>query len=142
LILGAAALISLFWYIWEYDTWRRDVYILTSTKIIDVESSAFRLRGEKVREGSFDSIQNITYDLPNILYRLINLGNVIIQTAGTGGNFTFKQVFNPSAVQEEIFRRWDVYQQLKREKQRDETTRQVVAVLGEYHEMTNPIKPQ
>lgn len=142
LILGTAVLISLFWYIWEYDSWRRDVYILTSTKIIDVESSAFRLRGEKVREGSFDSIQNITYDLPNIFYRLINLGSVTIQTAGTGGNFTFKQVFNPSAVQEEIFRRWDVYQQRKREKQRDETTRQVVTVLGEYHEMTNPIKPQ
>lgn len=141
-LFGLAILGSLFWYLWEYDTWRRDVYILTNVKIIDIESTAFRLRGEKVREGSFDSIQSITYDLPNIFYRLINLGDVVIRTAGTGGNFTFKQVFNPSSVQEEIFRRWDTYQRQKREKQRDDTTRQVVSVLGEYHEMTNPIEPQ
>jgi membrane protein YdbS with pleckstrin-like domain len=141
-VFGLAVLGSFFWYIWEYDTWRRDVYILTDTKIIDIESTAFRLRGEKVREGSFDSIQNITYDLPNIFYRLINLGNVVIQTAGTGGHFTFKQVFNPSSVQEEIFRRWDAYQRQKREKQRDDATRQMVSVLGEYHEMTNPSEPQ
>jgi hypothetical protein len=67
---------------------------------------------------------------------------VVIRTAGTGGNFTFKQVFNPSSVQEEIFRRWDAYQRQKREKQRDDTTRQVVSVLGEYHEMTNPVEPK
>ncbi len=136
-VLGVIALGSLFWYVWEYDTWRRDVYILTNSKIIDIESSAFRLWREKVNEGSFDSIQNITYNLPNILYRLLNLGDVVIQTAGTSGNFTFRQVFNPSAVQEEIFRRWDAYQQRKYEKSRDDTTRQVVTVLGEYHEMTN-----
>ncbi|MBI1878080.1 MAG: cyclic nucleotide-binding domain-containing protein [Chloroflexi bacterium] len=142
-LLGLAVLGSLFWYTWEYDSWRRDVYILTSNKIVDKEGTAFRLFGEKVREGNFDSIQSITYDLPNIFYRLINLGDVIIQTAGTGGNFTFKQVFNPSSVQEEIFRRWDAYQKQKREKQRDETTRQVVTVLGEYHDtIVNPIKPQ
>jgi hypothetical protein len=135
-IFGLALAASLFWYVWEYDTWRRDVYILTGSKIIDIESSAFRLQGEKVREGNFDAIQNITYDLPNLIWRLFNLGDVTIQTAGTFGSFSFKQVFKPSAVQEEIFRRWDTYQQLKREKQRDETTRQVVTVLGEYHEMT------
>ncbi|MCL4303393.1 MAG: cyclic nucleotide-binding domain-containing protein [Anaerolineae bacterium] len=141
-IFGLAILGSFFWYLWEYDTWRRDVYILTNVKIIDIESTAFRLRGEKVREGSFDSIQSITYDMPNIFYRLINLGDVVIRTAGTGGHFTFKQVFNPSLVQEETFRRWDAYQRQMREKQRDDTTRQVVSVLGEYHEMTHPIEPQ
>lgn len=141
-LLGLAVLGSFFWYLWEYDTWRRDVYILTNVKIVDIESTAFRLRGEKVREGSFDSVQSITYDLPNIFFRLINLGDVVIRTAGTGGNFTFKQVFNPSSVQDEIFRRWDTYQRQKREKQRDDTTRQVVSVLGEYHEMMNPVEPQ
>jgi hypothetical protein len=141
-ILGLAVLGSMFWYIWEYDSWRRDVYILTSNKIIDVEGTPFRLFGEKVREGSFDSIQNITYNLPNIFFRLINLGSVIIQTAGTGGIFTFKHVFKPSSVKEEIIIRWDAYQRQRRAKQRDDTTRQVVTVLGEYHEMTHPTEPQ
>ena len=67
-LLAVGALLgSIFWYLWEYDDWRRDVYVVTNTKIIDVESSSFRLKGETLREGSFDSIQNITYKIPNWL---------------------------------------------------------------------------
>jgi hypothetical protein len=70
------------------------------------------------------------------------LGDVIIETAGVGKTFTFIQVLNPSGVQAEIFRRWDGFQQAKREKQRDDTTKQILTVLGEYHDLTNPIKPK
>jgi hypothetical protein len=142
LITVLALLASIFWYFWEYDDWRRDVYIVTNTKIIDVESSSFRLRGEQLREGSFDSIQNITYKIPNFFYKLLNLGDVIIETAGAGKTYTFQQVLNPSGVQAEIFSRWDTFQQRKRERQRDDTTKQVLTVLGEYHDLVNPIKPQ
>lgn len=139
--VGALAT-SIFWYLWEYDDWRRDVYIVTNTKIIDVESSSFRLKGETLREGSFDSIQNITYKIPNFFYKLLNLGDVIIETAGVGKTFTFNQVLDPSGVQAEIFSRWDAYQQAKRNRQRDDTTKQILTVLGEYHDLTNPVKPQ
>jgi membrane protein YdbS with pleckstrin-like domain len=130
--LGLAFLGSLFWYFWEYDDWWRDTYIVTSTKIIDVTSTPFRLHGEQQREGSFDSIQNITYNIPDFFSKILNLGDVIIETAGTGRTFTFEKVLGPSAVQEEIFRRWDAFQQRRRELVRDATTRQVVSVLGEY----------
>jgi CRP-like cAMP-binding protein len=142
LVLGLAVLGSLFWYLWEYDDWRRDVYIVTNTKIIDVESSAFRLQGEQLREGPFDSIQNITYTIPNFFYKLLNLGDVIIETAGAGKTFTFDGVLNPSSIQAEIFRRWDNYQQDKRNKQRAETHKQIMTVLGEYHDLTHPLNPQ
>jgi CRP-like cAMP-binding protein len=49
-MLILAVLGSLFWYLWEYDDWRRDAYIVTNTKIIDVESSSFRLKGEQMRD--------------------------------------------------------------------------------------------
>jgi hypothetical protein len=142
LVLGLAVLGSLFWYLWEYDDWRRDVYIVTNTKIIDVESSSFRFQGEKLIEGPFDSIQNITYTIPNFFYKLLNLGDVIIETAGAGKTFTFDGVLNPSSVQAEIFRRWDNYQQDKRNKQRAETNKQIMTVLGEYHDLTHPLNPQ
>ncbi len=142
-LLAIAALAgSIFWYLWEYDDWRRDVYIVTNTKIIDVESSSFRLRGETLREGSFDSIQNITYKIPNFFFKMLNLGDVVIETAGAGKTFTFNRVLNPSRVQTEIFSRWDIYQQRKRDRQRDDTTKQILTVLGEYHDLTNPVKPQ
>lgn len=140
--LGLAFLASVFWYFWEYDDWWRDTYIVTGSRIIDVESSSFRLRGETFREGTFDSIQNITYNIPNFFSKLLNLGDVTIETAGTGRTFTFSKVFKPSEVQDEVFKRWDVFQQRRRELVRDTTARQVVNVLGEYHDMTTPVNQE
>lgn len=139
LIIGVLATFT--WYLFRYDGWRRDVYKVSDTKIVDVQSSAFRLRGEHVREGSFDSIQSITYNIPNFFYKLINLGDVVIETASKEGNFTFTKVFNPSSVQEEIFRRWDVFQQKRRELSRDNTNKQIIEVVGEYNEIINPPAP-
>ncbi|GAB4427305.1 MAG: hypothetical protein Kow0031_07290 [Anaerolineae bacterium] len=130
---GLALFLSWFWYTHRYDAWRRDVYILTDTKIIDVESSAFRLRGEHVREGSFDSIQNITYNIPSWWEQLINLGDVTIKTAAIG-DFSFKRVFNPSSVQETIFYRWDRFQDQKQQRVQEATNSQVIEIVGLYDE--------
>jgi hypothetical protein len=134
-ILGVAWVASIVWYFWQYDGWWRDTYIVTGMRIVDVDSSPFRLQGESLREGTFDSIQNITYNIPNFFYKLLNLGDVVIETAGAGRTFTFNKVFKPSQVQDEIFKRWDVFQQRRREMTRDTTNKQVVNVLGEYHDM-------
>lgn len=133
-IFGLGALISLGWYLWQYDGWWRDVYIVTESRIIDVLSSPFKIRGEQQREGDFDSIQNIYFKIPNFFSTAVNIGDVIIETAaGATKNFTFTQVYHPSAVQEEIFERWEAFQRKKIEKQRDQTNKQIVDALGEYH---------
>ncbi len=124
-----------FWYTYRYDAWRRDIYILTDTKIIDVGSSAFKLRGEQVREGSFDSIQSITYNIPSWWEQLINLGDVVIKTAGAQGDFTFKRVFNPSSVQETIFYRWDRFQDEKRQKAQEASNLQTIEIVGQYDDL-------
>lgn len=126
-----------FWYTHRYDAWRRDIYILTDTKIIDVESSAFKLKGEQVREGSFDSIQSITYNIPSWWEQLINLGDVVIKTAGAQGDFTFKRVFNPSSVQETIFYRWDRFQDEKRQKAQESSNLQTIEIVGQYDDLQN-----
>jgi hypothetical protein len=63
------------------------------------------------------------------------MGNVIIETAGTAQTFTFKGVFDPSAVQQEIFNRMVAYQeQLRREQRvREDTSR--AEWFQEYHQM-------
>lgn len=137
--LGIAVLVCWFWYTHRYDAWRRDIYVLTDTKIIDVESSAFRLRGENVREGSFDSIQNITYNIPSWWEQLINLGDVTIKTAAIG-DFTFKRVFNPSSVQETIFSRWDRFQDQKNQRSQESTNSQVIEIVGLYDEEVSQTK--
>jgi uncharacterized membrane protein YdbT with pleckstrin-like domain len=133
IVVGLAALVSLGWYFWQYDDWQRDIYIATDTRIVDIESSPLGFKEDR-REGSFDSIQDINYKIPNFFYKLINMGDVIIRTAGTGTPFTFEKVYNPSHVQEEIFNRWDKYQQQKKEKNRDDANKQIITVIGEYHD--------
>jgi len=146
-VLGLLVLVSLGWYLLQYDDWSRDRYILTNRRIVDVEATPFRLQGEQRREGTFDNIQNITYNIPNFFSHLINIGNVVIETAGTERTFTFEQVFNPSGVQEEIFNRMVRYQQMQRERTRDATTGGVVEAIGEYHHLNEkrkhlPHRPQ
>jgi membrane protein YdbS with pleckstrin-like domain len=134
-VSGVGGVLSLFWYALRYDDWRRDIYIVTSNRIIDVKSSAFRLIGETRREGPFDAVQNITYDIPNFLCRLLNMGDVIIQTAGTEKTFMFYSVFDPSAVQQEIFNRWDAFHERRRRRQRESEAQRLADWIGEYHEM-------
>ncbi|MBN1220552.1 MAG: cyclic nucleotide-binding domain-containing protein [Anaerolineae bacterium] len=123
---------SIFWYLWCYDGWRRDIYQVTQNRIIDVTSSPFGVSGEVRSEGNLDDIQNITYEIPNLLSAVLNMGSVVIETAGTMGTFTFRQVFKPSAVQQEIFNRMVRVQQREREERRDATTRDLLKVFAEY----------
>ena len=138
LLVGVAILSSFVWYIWSYDDWHKDLYQVTDTQIIDIESAAFRLRRSR-RDGSFDNIQNVYTEVPNLFYKLLNMGNVIIETAGSEETFTFKNVFNPASVNKEIFNRWSLYQQYKREQDRESTTQQVLDVLKEYHRLSQKV---
>lgn len=135
LVFAVTTIASLMWYAWRYDGWRKDVYMVTDTRIIDIEGTPFRLRGEKRREGTFDNIQNITYNIPTFFSQLLNMGDVVIETAGTEATFTFKKIFNPSGVQEEVFNRMVRFQQRQREKARDSTTDRLVEVIAEYHRL-------
>ncbi|MDY7040551.1 MAG: cyclic nucleotide-binding domain-containing protein [Chloroflexota bacterium] len=138
LLLAATILLisSVAWYLWRYDGWRNEVYIVTDTRVIDVAGSPFRIRGESRREGTFDVIQTIYYDIPNFFARLVNIGNVYIDTAGTSKAFTFEHVYAPSSVQEEIFRRMVTHrertQQAARKRQREEFSEW----FGIYHQET------
>jgi uncharacterized membrane protein YdbT with pleckstrin-like domain len=141
-IFGFLLFISLIWYLWQYDGWRKDQYKVTDRRIVDIEGTPFNLRGEQQREGTFDNIQNITYDIPNFFTKIINMGDVVIETAGSERTFTFDHVFNPSGVQEEIFNRMVLFQQRQREQVRDATTDRLVEVVAEYHRLLEKTNPQ
>jgi uncharacterized membrane protein YdbT with pleckstrin-like domain len=132
LILLGLLFASIFWCLWRYDGWRRDIYQVTDTRVIDITGSSFGLGGEIRSEGNFEDIQNITYDKPNFFYSILNMGTVIIETAGTKDTFTFINVMNPSAIQQEIFNRMVRAQQREREERRDATTRDLLSMFAEY----------
>jgi hypothetical protein len=104
-------LFAIGWYLWRYEEWRNDVYIVTDSRIIDIEGSPFHLRQETRVEGTFDVIQDVTYDSPGIFFRLFQIGFVTIDTAAKENAYTFDWVSHPAEVQQEIFRRWTEYRE-------------------------------
>jgi CRP/FNR family cyclic AMP-dependent transcriptional regulator len=95
------------WWLWRFDDWQNDIYQVTSTRIIDVERLPFYLREDR-REASLGVIQNVQFEIPSTLAKLLNYGSVTIETAGAGP-FTFDLVKDPSGVQTEIFRRMEAF---------------------------------
>jgi hypothetical protein len=86
---AVAVAVSFAWYLWHYDGWRNDVYIVTNERIIDIEGSPFHLQKESRREGTFDVIQNTDYSSPNWIFRVLRIGDVTIDTAAEQKAFTF-----------------------------------------------------
>lgn len=92
--------LSLFaWYLWKFEDWRNDQYILTSTRIIDIQRRPF-LMSETRREAALSKIQTTEFNIPTPTARFFGYGNVSIRVPGTV--IEFKAVKNPTAVQAEI----------------------------------------
>lgn len=133
LVPAGAALFALLWYLWTYDGWRNDIYIVTDERIIDVEGSPFHLRGESRIEGTFDVIQSVDYSSPNWLYRILRIGDVTIDTAAQQAAFTFDLVPQPAMVQQEIFQRLTAYREQQAREERERQYAEFSKWFGTYH---------
>jgi uncharacterized membrane protein YdbT with pleckstrin-like domain len=117
--LGWLVLIVIFaaWSLWVFEDWRNDLYILTGSRIIDIERIPFLLQ-ETRKESGLDRVQTLEVDIPSPTARLFGYGNVVVRVPGAGGGFQFNDVKNPSAVQAEVSKRVD---QFKRRQAENET---------------------
>ncbi len=134
MILPLALLATSFsWYIWRYDGWRNDIYIVTDSRIVDIEGSPFHLRKESRSEGTFDIIQNTEYSSPNWLARVLRIGDVKISTAAKAGAFTFNSVARPEEVQQEIFKRLAAFRDRKAQAESERQHAELGRWFGAYH---------
>jgi uncharacterized membrane protein YdbT with pleckstrin-like domain len=104
LLLIVASLV----FLWQYVDWWNDIYVLTEDRIIDIRR--IPLIYEDRREAYLYQIQDVSYKIPTLLYRILGLGNVFIETAGKAENFLFETVPNPAQVQREIISRLRTFQ--------------------------------
>ncbi|MDQ4076393.1 MAG: cyclic nucleotide-binding domain-containing protein, partial [Chloroflexota bacterium] len=137
LLAVASVLLTALWLWWIYEDWRNDLYILTPETIVDQEQRPFGFNKE-VRRASLDMIQDTRYVQPNPLMVCFDVGNVLIQTAGQEGLFTFNWVKDPRAIQHDIFR---YIQARQAERERNEAAR-ISQELFEYLKIYNEEKPQ
>jgi hypothetical protein len=96
-------LIDLLWFVWQYQDWRNDEYLVTPDRLIDIEKIPFVFEDKK--EASLSQVQDVRYEIPGLGALILGWGHVYIETAGQARNFDFLYVPNPRAVEEEVVRR-------------------------------------
>ena len=136
LVLSLLLIATLFYAYWQYENWRNDIYILEPSKVIDIQRLPFGLFEDR-REATLGVIQNVNASSPNISARLLGYGDVLIETAGAGGNFTFDHVANPDQVQRIVFE----YRERFRWQQREREWSNVLNIVEMYHQANQPGNP-
>jgi hypothetical protein len=119
---------------WQVEDWRNDLYILTDRLIIDTEKKPLFL-AEKRKQASLDMIQNVSLQKRGLLSSLLDYGDLLIETAGSAGGFTFDGVGRPEAVQREIFRRVEQYNEARQRRDREQRRTELSSWFQVYHQM-------
>lgn len=90
------------WWYYQYLDWGNDIFQVTPDQILDIYKKPL---GEVSSDiASLDNILHLEYERKGILQVIFNYGNVYI-TIGGGKDMIFEDLYNPSAVQDDIERR-------------------------------------
>lgn len=115
------------WTIYQVEDYRNDCYLLTPTTLVDIDRRPFG--PESRRSASLGSIQTVTLQI-TFLGSWLGYGDVVMSTAGTGGQFTFRRVPRPKDVAATINQAITTFRTL----QRDQSLEQALGLLHEFHE--------
>lgn len=93
------------WWIYQYQDWQNDVYILTDDQLIDVYKKP--LGNEDRRSAPVKNIQTVEFERKGLIGLLFNFGTVKIKIGNEELNFD--NVYQPSVVQAEIYSRYKAF---------------------------------
>jgi hypothetical protein len=130
----------LVWLWWEIVDWRNDQYIVTDRMIIDVEKKPLFF-SEQRRQASLDMIQNVSLQKRGLVSSLLDFGDVMIETAGAQGSFTFDGVSHPVKVQQAIFRRMEALSESRQRRDREQRKADLATWFQLYHQLNQEGQP-
>jgi hypothetical protein len=123
--LGAAALFGLIllaglagggWAFYNFLDWDYDTYVVTDDQLMDINRKP--LGSETRRTAPIRNIQSVDYERRGLLGLLLDYGTVSILVGED--KLTFDDVYQPAAVQQEIFRRYLGYLNKSQETQQQQ----------------------
>jgi hypothetical protein len=133
-LCGAAGLGIVAWFMYDYVDWRNDIYQVTPDQIVDVEKRP--LGKEERRAAPLENILSIEYQRLGILGLLLNFGTVTINIGSA--HFSFEYVYNPSQVQQDIFRRMNQRIQARKQADADAERERISDWITIYHQSLHP----
>mgnify|MGYP001145243684 CR=1 FL=1 len=97
-----ATVICWAWWLYQYQDWFNDIYIISTDQIVDVNRRP--LGKEERRSAPIQNIQTVEFKRKGLIGLILNFGTVRIQIGNQ--ELTFDDVYNPAAIQAEIFSRF------------------------------------
>lgn len=88
------------YWLWGIIDYLNDFLLITNNRVVRQEKIAFI--AELRQSAALRQVQNVDVTT-SLVGKLLNYGQVVIQTAGMGGAITFDRVFNPDEVRDLIF---------------------------------------
>lgn len=118
------------WIAFKTIDWHNDLYILTKDRVIDIEKQPFVF--EHRREANLGTIQDVSFAQTSFTAKALDFGDVLLQTAGMLGEFTFDSVPHPEEVQATIAERLNEFRQKKILAEQERQRADVVSILEDY----------
>ena len=124
---------------WLFEDWRNDLYILTGTRIIDIERVPFLL-SENRRETTLSRIQTTEIKIPTPLARFLKFGDLIIRVPGA--TFEFKSISDPAGAQTDINKRLAEFQKRVAENEARGRRNELSDWFAAYDQIRQPPAPR
>ncbi len=120
-----------FWWLYQYIDWRNDRYILSDEQLIDVDKKP--LGHEQRKSAPIKNIQTVEFERLGLISLILNFGTVFIRVGDT--TLTFDYVYKPSEVQEDVFERYQQFNQKNKKREKEALRDEVAEWIEVYHEM-------
>jgi hypothetical protein len=121
----------LLWWTYNYVEWANDLYIITPEQIVDIFRKPLGM--ENRQAAPLENILSVSYVRRGIFGILFNYGTVNIAVGEI--NLDFKNVFNPTAVQQEVVRRMNARVAKKKEADTAAERERMAEWLAAYHQV-------
>jgi hypothetical protein len=124
------SVILILWWLYRYADWVNDIYQITPSQIVDVNKKPLAREVRKV--APLENILGTEVDRKGFIGIMLNYG-AVITNVGTE-QFTFRGVYDPANVQQEIVQAQEAFLEREAETQRRQRREEMVEWLSTYHE--------